>query len=289
MTADNSDAPTGEYDGTSEELVRLMSQIQALMELLDVADNNVIEQSSRLERLNQQLEEARNVLQSQRSDMAAYLAHDINIELVGQRMLLEGLLKSSLDDSQSKIVDTLAKSNKKVMDVVRNLIKVDELMTARDNFKFQSSDIRAFCEKVLGRLYPLLVTSGVTVKTDYGDDLPEVSIDRAAFEQALSIILQNGIGNSSQGEEVLLSVYEKSKGVAVSVRDSGKIEQNYDVAGMFDSFWKGEGYVVVDDDDLPFRLFFVSQIVRAHKGSIEHDGSRERGNSITMTFPLPEN
>lgn len=276
----HSEDDEGEY---TDDLIRLKSQILAMHELLDVADVNVIEQATKMESLNAELVVAKEMLEVQREDTFAYLAHDINNQLVGQRMVLECLRDMRLDSGQADIVNTLVKSNQRILQLIKNLLKVNEFSQPQHRYLFQRNDLRLICLAATKKLDPVVSTTGVLIKSEFEDELPPVLMDEKAFTQALVTLLQNALRNSSKGQSVRMNVFRCGKGVTISISDSGAGTKFTNINHLFERFWQEESLLSLHED-LAFELFIASQIVKAHNGRIAYEGSPETGTTIKLTI-----
>ena len=126
---------------------------------------------------------------------------------------------------------------------------------------------------------------GVSVQTEFVDDLPFIEGDRVELQQVMLNLVLNAIeamGESSEGPRDLLVSTERgdADGVLVSVQDSGPGLRSSSIAQVFAPFY------TTKPGGLGMGLSICHSIIKAHGGRLWASNNAPRG--AIFRFSLPQ-
>jgi len=115
-----------------------------------------------------------------------------------------------------------------------------------------------------------------------------VNADVDRLRQALVIVLDNAVRYSRAGATVQVGLRRAAAGVEVVVVDEGIGIDADDLPRVFDRFVRGHRARAHRADGTGIGLSIAQAIVQAHRGGIEIASVPERGTSVRVRLPWPE-
>jgi signal transduction histidine kinase len=122
----------------------------------------------------------------------------------------------------------------------------------------------------------------VSLKTEIRDPLPRVDADAGRLFQLLSNLLGNAMKFAPPNTTVSVRAAPSSRGVEVSVKDSGSGIAAEDLPRIFDRFWQGRGQ---SRAGVGLGLAICKAIVDGHGGRIW--AASKVGRGTTFYFDIP--
>ncbi|MDX2225678.1 MAG: ATP-binding protein [Verrucomicrobiae bacterium] len=132
-------------------------------------------------------------------------------------------------------------------------------------------------------LRPELANKNILVERELGEKLPQVLLDREQFTQVLYNLIRNAMQAMKTGGILRVATTREDSFVVVSLTDNGGGIAPETLANIFQPFYttkkKGSG----------LGLMIVRRIVQAHGGEISIESHLERGTTVKVLLPDPEN
>jgi len=209
-------------------------------------------------------------------EMAAHVAHEVRNPLAGIRAACE-VLFSGIDNPEERkeIGEEVLHQIDRLSGTVSELL----VFAAPRAIETRACDLNHVIARVLSLFEEDAAASDVRVERALQPDLPEVSIDAAAFEQVIYNLLINAAQAMGQGGRIGIGTSLADEGVEIRVRDSG-------------------GGIPADVQELLFQPFFTTRtegtglglaiarkIVVAHGGTIT--ASNPPGGGAEFRIRLP--
>ncbi|MDH4272517.1 MAG: HAMP domain-containing histidine kinase, partial [Candidatus Aminicenantes bacterium] len=133
--------------------------------------------------------------------------------------------------------------------------------------------------------YPLS-QHGFKLSVELDEDLPPVSVDRDALEQAVLNLLHNAMKYSGNSQEIELRLRKSSNLALIQVIDRGVGIAPQEQKKIFEKFYRVSSQ---ENDRLPgtgLGLSLVHHIVTAHGGRIEVESAPGKGSTFSILLPL---
>ncbi len=205
----------------------------------------------------------------------AMLAHDLQSPLSAISLAGTFLGGLALDGRPRAAVDRIAKSARRMSEMVRNLTDFARAGQGGISITRQSVDLRELCAEAADELQGL-DAGRIELRFD-GAVVGEW--DRNRLQQAIG----NLLGNAMRYGEGAVTVAGRVQGDAVELRVHNRgapIAPDF-LPIIFHPFQRG----AKDRAGLGLGLFIVREIVRAHSGEISVASTRETGTTFTIRLP----
>ena len=132
----------------------------------------------------------------------------------------------------------------------------------------------------LSLVEPQMVKRQLEVQFESADDLPNVSLDRGLFEQALVGILSNAIDASpKQGRIVVRTLGSENAHVTIRIEDEGEGMTTETKRRAFEPFYSTK------EHGAGLGLTVARNIIVRHGGTIDIESKPQKGTSVTITLP----
>jgi len=219
-----------------------------------------------------------------RERFIAVLSHDLRTPLGSILMSADHLLRSGqLQPGHDRAVGRIARSAARMNRMVRDLLDLargrlgDGIPIAKARF-----DMGEVCRAVVDDLG--ISRPGRQLTVDTGEGLVgEWDHDRAV--QAVGNLVANALQYGR--DPVTVTASRVDDNVVVAVTNKGDPIPDSSNSKLFDPFQRGE-VASGNKHGLGLGLYIVSEIMRAHGGTVAVVSSRERGTTFTLTWPRPD-
>jgi PAS domain S-box-containing protein len=212
--------------------------------------------------------------------MAAVFAHEVANPLSG----LSASLRFVDNDLKRKDFDVpfLRASVKGAMQEVDRLVSLlNEFrsLALPQSLHLKLTDLRQIIEEVLASEKMAYRATGITVKTDFENNLPPIRIDSAKIKQAVLNLCKNAIEAMRKDGCLTIKVYRSERGVVLEIGDNGiGVPRGVNIFELFKTTKPcGSG----------LGLPVVQQIVSAHNGTITYTTEAGHGTTFKVCLPAP--
>jgi len=238
-----------------------------------------------LERANRELRESQ--MQLARADrlsalgqMAAGLAHELRNPLAGVSGALEIVAEHTQDGTpQAEFAGIAQKELRRLDDLVTRF-----LAYARPHPPaFRLEESRQLIDRVVALLRPELERQGVSVEVDAASAWPALRVDPEQIQQVLLNVLLNAVQASPRGSTVRVSGRTEPRSLRIDVIDEGPGIPEDQLSQVFDPFFTTKQH------GTGLGLAVSARIVNAHHGGIDARRNPERGTTVSIRLPMPDN
>lgn len=117
---------------------------------------------------------------------------------------------------------------------------------------------------------------------------PEVMlrIDKFHFTTALLNVLENAVKYGNEKVEITLKTELKNANYCISISDNGEGISEKNRKNIFDKFYRVIDGNVHDVKGLGLGLYYTSQIINAHQGSITTESELKKGTTFHIKIPV---
>jgi two-component system, NtrC family, sensor histidine kinase HydH len=210
---------------------------------------------------------------------AAVFAHEIANPLNGIGMSVQLLEKELLQrhDVSPFLRESIVEANKEIARL-SSLLR-DFRSFARTQFvEFQPTDLSKLVQEVLAPEMVLFSNSGVRVRSHLSG-LPPIMLDPDKMKQVILNLCKNAVEAMPQGGCLTLKGYLSSaETVVLEVTDTGiGIREGMDIFEIFRT---------TKPDGTGLGLPLVSQIVSAHRGTVDYVSEPGKGTTFRLSLPV---
>jgi len=211
--------------------------------------------------------------------LAAGVAHEINNPLGGILNCLYNLRKGTLSSSrQEEYWASMEDGVRRVQKIVRQLLDFSQ----QHEPAFALTDINHVVDRVLVLTTHLFAPNRIVLKTEFGQGLPNVMVDRHMIEQVLMNLVLNAVQAMKDGGVLTIQTSVVEGICLIEVRDTGSGISPTVLPRIFDPFFttKSEG------EGTGLGLSVSLGIVERHGGKILVDSEVGKGTTFTLCLPV---
>lgn len=211
------------------------------------------------------------------------LSHDVKTPLASLVGYLEAVeSKLVVGEEKEEYIHVASEKAHHLKYFVETLFEWVKLDAGEQIFHFESCDLNELSRNIIADWIPVLESSQI----DYVVDIPETEyatrLDLNAYTRIINNLLQNVIIHS-EGNKLMLQIFEDEKQAEIIVADNGKGISADDLPHIFERMYqcdhsrsrKGTG----------LGLSIVKELVNAHKGKISADSILGNGTAFTISLP----
>jgi signal transduction histidine kinase len=221
------------------------------------------------------------------TDFVSAVSHEFRTPLTALKHVSE-LLEESDDvprERRQALYEALGRNTERLQRLVESLLDFSRMESGKRRYDMQPVDAGALTRAVVTDFEREVSSRGFTVTLDVQPGPLEVSADPASLTSALWNLLDNAVKYSAEHRTVRVGVAGADGRVSITVEDAGIGIPAHEQQAVFGRFVRGEQAARLGIRGTGLGLALVSQIVRAHGGSIEVESVPGSGSTFRMTFP----
>ena len=222
-----------------------------------------------------------------RTQFVSSVSHELKTPLTAIRMFAETLQMGRCADPeiQAEYLGTIVNECERLSRLVDGVLLFSKSEQGKRTYRFrpmQAADALRAAARAME--YPLS-QHGFRLRMDVQDDLPAISADRDAIEQAILNLLSNAMKYSGDARDIELGLSSQNGEVVVRVADSGIGIAPEEQSRIFEKFYRAP---TPENQLIPgagLGLALVAQIVKAHGGRVEVESAPGKGSVFSLRFP----
>ena len=209
---------------------------------------------------------------------ATLFAHQVANSLNGIFACLQ-LLNLKVQDQgfEDPELKSLVESATEEIKRLGSLLKDFRSFVQAQNYDFEPTDLRKIIDEIIAEDRLLYESNGVRLKCEFSDTLLPMKLDQEKIKQAISSICQNAVEAMPSGGVLTFRGYESEGRIFLEISDTG--------AGIPKDLEVFEPFRTTKPLSSGLGLPIVSQIISAHKGTIDY--ASEAGKGTTFKIALP--
>src|SRR5262245_49025496 len=222
-----------------------------------------------------------------KSDFVANVSHDLKTPLSVIRMFGETLeMERVTSDAQRlEYYRVITREGERLSRLIDNVLDFSRIEGGRRTYQMARAPIEPIIHQTIDAFgYPLR-EQGFKVEVHVEPDLPEVSMDPAAVEQAIANLMDNAIKYSGDRRSLRVAVRALDGGVAITVADEGIGIPRDEQARIFQKFYRVGRSETQSRRGSGVGLALVQHVAHAHGGRITVDSEPGAGSRFTLWLP----
>jgi len=241
------------------------------------------EMTAKLKIADQQQKE----LEHLRSDLIAWVSHDLQTPLTSVRAILEALADGVAEDrlTQERYLHTALRDIQSLSILIDDLFQMAQLDTGGLPLEREWGSITDLISDTLESFRQMALNQEVDLQGSAAEDCDPVDMDIQKIGRVLNNLVGNALRHTPIGGLVTVNARRDSDAVEISVCDNGEGIQLHDIEHVFDRFYRGEKSRSRSTGGSGLGLAIAKGIVEAHGGSIRVES--QPGKGACFTFKLP--
>jgi len=225
-------------------------------------------------------------IDSLKTEFVATVSHDLRAPLTLIRGYISMLqLVGELNDQQKNYSRKILDGIESMTNLVNNLLDLGRI-EAGMALQLNPVKARQIVNKVVSNLNAQAVQKNIQISTDIPEDAdPELLVDQALVEQALTNLVENGIKYTPVGGHVTVGVADHQTKVVFQVRDTGIGIAPLDIPKLFDKFFHSSRRDGFYQRGSSLGLAIVKSIAERHQGKVWVDSQLGRGSTFFIELP----
>ncbi|MDD9975645.1 MAG: ATP-binding protein [Candidatus Poribacteria bacterium] len=236
-----------------------------------------------------------------RADFVANVSHELRTPLTTIRGYAETLLgeDSVRTKTGEQFIVKILNHSTRLSRLVSDLLELSRLELGEVKLKRSPHHLNTFYEPILDVFEPLLEESGLALKWEIPDELPEVNVDQQLFMQIFVNLIDNAIKYTPDGGTITVSaetdisdVFDglnmSMKEVIVHVRDTGIGIPMESQPRVFERFYRVDKGRAQEMGGTGLGLAIAKHIVLRHNGRIWLDSVLGQGSVFHVAVPLSD-
>jgi signal transduction histidine kinase len=212
---------------------------------------------------------------------AAVFAHEVGNPLAGILLSLK-CVESQLQKQEINDPASISMIRGAIREINRlgSLLKEFRSLAPEQTLDLKCADLVRIVEQGLASEMMAYRAVGITVKFDFEDGLPLVSLDAAKLKQVIVNLCKNAIEAMPHGGCLTLKGYRSRGMVVLEISDTGVgVTEGLNIFELFKTSKPGGTGI---------GLALVQQIVSAHNGTIAYESQPGHGAMFKVSLPIYE-
>ena len=222
-----------------------------------------------------------------RSDLIAWVSHDLQTPLASIRAILEALADGVVEEPEvvKRYLLTAQRDVRSLSMLIDDLFQMAQLDTGGFPLDLEDSSLKDLISDTLESFTELAARQNVVI-SGYADvDIDPVRMDLMRIGRVLNNLLSNALQYTPPGGRIEVRAKRVGHGVEVSVSDTGHGIQANDLSKIFERFYRGEKSRNRATGGSGLGLAISRSIVRAHGGNITVESAPGQGSRFVFTLP----
>lgn len=223
-----------------------------------------------------------------KTDFVNNITHEFKTPLATLAIATKSLNKKEIIHSPDALESTL-----KIME--RQNIRLQELLDQVMNYSLSSKEIVLHKEPVSSKNYFINLIEDFRISMSHKNFIINTEVqpievtlelDRFHFTTALQNILENALKYSDETAQILLKTEVKNSTYIINITDNGTGIPKRDQTEIFNKFYRINSGNLHNVKGMGLGLYYASQIIKAHKGTIAVQSELKKGSCFTIEIPL---
>jgi two-component system phosphate regulon sensor histidine kinase PhoR len=223
-----------------------------------------------------------------RAQFIASVSHELRTPLTAIRLFIESLrMNPGLDvPTRNEYLDTMNRESERLSRLVNNVLEFSRMERQTKTYAMRPLSLAGTVASVVAAFRPVMEHAGYRLETSVEKDLPDLSADGDAIEQAVGNLLANAMKYSGPSREIRLQLRRVGRHAQIEVRDFGIGIPAADQARIFDPYYRVASKENTSIQGAGLGLTVVRHIVRGHGGDVEVESAPGKGSAFRLLLPL---
>lgn len=225
-------------------------------------------------------------IEKMRTDLIAWVSHDLQTPLASIRAILEALSDRMVEDPDTilRYLKTAQRDVRSLSVLIDDLFQMAQLEAGGIPLEKEDSSLSDLVSDTLESFSELASRQSIALEGSVEPNVDPVQMDTQRIGRVLNNLIGNALRHTAAGGLVEVSAQRISSGVEVSVHDSGEGIREQDLPNIFDGFYRGEKSRSRSSGGAGLGLAIARGIIRAHGGEI-HVVSQPGDTSFIFSIP----
>jgi signal transduction histidine kinase len=234
------------------------------------------------------MDEKQRELERLRTDLIAWVSHDLQTPLASMRAILEAISDGVVEDPETvkRYLNTAQRDVRSLSALIDDLFQMAQLDAGGIPLEKEDASLADLISDTLESFSALASQQVITLEGSAEVDVDPVLMDTQRIGRVLNNLIGNALRHTPTGGQVAVNARRAGSSVEVTIRDSGEGIRAEDLPNIFESFYRGEKSRSRATGGAGLGLAIARGIVRAHGGEIRVES---QPGDTRFIFTLPNN
>lgn len=267
--------------GVADYLVKGTFDAELLSRVLRYSIQRKLDEAKRIEHYRE--------INDSKDEFIALASHQLRTPATAVKqyvgMLLEGYA-GDLAEQQLSFLRSAYNSNERQLKVVDDILKIAQLDLKKINLHHETLSIQELLEELITDLRPIFAEKEQQITTESCTESMICKADRLHLGMAISNIIDNASKYSNNGTKIHVTLKEaRNNTLQILIRDQGVGINETDYNKLFVKFSRIPNPLSVIVGGTGLGLYWSSEVVKLHGGTITVSSKPEKGTTFTITLP----
>jgi len=223
--------------------------------------------------------EKQHEVEQLRTDLIAWVGHDLQTPLASIRAILEALADGVVTEPQSvqRYLATAQRSVRSLSELIDDLFQMAQLDAGGLTLDRSDNSLSDLISDTLESFSALAAGQGIALEGSVAADVDPVFMDTQRIGRVLNNLVGNALRYTPRGGRVEVQASRKGPAVEVTVSDTGEGIRAEDLPHIFDRFYRGEKSRNRAMGGAGLGLAIARGILQAHGGEIRAESTPGHG------------
>lgn len=225
-------------------------------------------------------------LERLRSDLIAWVGHDLQTPLASIRAVLEALADRVVDDPDNiqRYLQMAQRDVRSLSLLIDDLFQMAQLDAGGLQLDLAPNSLSDLVSDTLESFSTLAAQKAIHLSGEVAPAVDPVRMDAARIGRVLNNLVSNALRFTPPGGTVVVQARRDGPRVVVSISDTGEGIDPADLPHVFDQFFRGEKSRSRLTGGAGLGLAIAQGIVKAHGGEISADSQPGQGTHFTLSI-----
>ena len=223
--------------------------------------------------------EKQHEVEQLRTDLIAWVGHDLQTPLASIRAILEALADGVVTEPQAvqRYLATAQRSVRSLSELIDDLFQMAQLDAGGLTLDRSDNSLSDLISDTLESFSALAAGQGIALEGSVAADVDPVFMDTQRIGRVLNNLVGNALRYTPRGGRVEVQASRKGPAVEVTVSDTGEGIRAEDLPHIFDRFYRGEKSRNRAMGGAGLGLAIARGILQAHGGEIRAESTPGHG------------
>ncbi|HNV52179.1 MAG TPA: HAMP domain-containing sensor histidine kinase [Tenuifilaceae bacterium] len=227
-------------------------------------------------------------LSQMKTDFINNMTHEFKTPLSTISIASRSLENQDILSNPGKVVETakvISRQNAHLSKQINHLLEISKWERGQFELDRKRVDINDLVKGIVESFRWDNKDKSLEIIEEYAGEIAKTSIDETMITSAIFNILTNAVKYNQDNPTISIKVWADND-LCISIADNGIGIAKDEIVHIFDKFYRVSTGNIHNVKGLGLGLFYVKQIVEAHKGTISVTSKLGQGSIFTIKLPI---
>lgn len=227
-------------------------------------------------------------LSQMKTDFINNMTHELKTPLSTISIASRSLENQEILSNPEKVVETakvISRQNAHLSKQINHLLEISKWERGQFELDRKRVDINDLVKGIVESFRWDSKDKPIEIVEEYAQGIAKISIDETMITSAIFNILTNAVKYNRNNPTISIKIWADND-LCISIADNGIGIAKDEIVHIFDKFYRVSTGNIHNVKGLGLGLFYVKQIVEAHKGTISVTSKLGQGSIFTIKLPI---